>query len=170
MGIEKALAGKHGFFTSTLESVLGWSRKYSLFQYPFVTACCGMEFMSVMNSHYDLARFGAEIPRFTPRQSDVLFVVGTINHKIAPVLKTVYDQMTEPKFVVAFGACASTGGVYDNYAAVPGIDHVIPVDVYISGCPPRPESVLKGLMMLQEKVGKRTLLDDYPELKTEEAG
>jgi len=164
MGIEKALAGKHDFFTTKLEEVLGWARKFSLFQYPFVTACCGMEFMSVMNSHYDMARFGAEVPRFTPRQSDVLFVVGTVNHKLAPVLKTVYDQMTEPRWVVAFGACASTGGVYDNYAVIPGIDHIIPVDVYISGCPPRPESVLKGLMLLQDKVAKRKLTDDYPEV------
>jgi len=169
MGIEKALAGRNGFFTTQLESVLGWARKYSLFQYPFVTACCGMEFMSVMNSHYDMARFGAEIPRFTPRQSDVLFVVGTVNHKLAPVLKRVYEQMAEPRWVVAFGVCASTGGVYDNYAAVPGIDHIVPVDVYIAGCPPRPESVLKGLMLLQEKVGKRKLTDDYPEVLTEEA-
>lgn len=165
MGLEKALVGKGDFFTTTLENVLGWARKFSLFQYPFVTACCGMEFMSVMNSHYDLSRFGAEIPRFTPRQSDVLFIVGTINHKIAPVVRTVYEQMAEPRFVVAFGACASTGGVYDNYAAIPGVDHVIPVDVYIAGCPPRPESVLKGLMMLQDKVAKRKLIDDYPELE-----
>ena len=170
MGIEKALAGKTNFITTTFESVLGWSRKFSLFQYPFVTACCGMEFMSVMNSHYDMARFGAEIPRFTPRQADVLFVVGTVNHKLAPVLKMVYDQMTEPKWVVAFGACASTGGVYDNYAVVPGIDHFIPVDVYIAGCPPRPESVLKGLMKLQDKIAKRTLLDDYPELDASQTG
>ncbi len=168
MGIEKALAGKDTFVTTTTEAVLGWARKFSLFQYPFVTACCGMEFMSVMNSHYDMARFGAEIPRFTPRQSDVLFVVGTVNHKLAPILKRVYDQMTEPRWVVAFGACASTGGVYDNYATVPGIDHIIPVDIYIAGCPPRPESVLKGLMKLQEKIAKRKLTDDYPELKATE--
>jgi len=168
MGIEKVLAGSDSFFTTTFESVLNWSRKFSLFQYPFITACCGMEYMATMNSHYDLARFGAEIPRFTPRQSDLLFVVGTVNHKLSPVLKRVYDQMTEPKWVIAFGACASTGGVYDNYAAVPGIDHIIPVDVYIGGCPPRPESVIKGLMLLQEKITGRRLADDYPELKTAE--
>ncbi len=167
MGIEKALAGKEGFLTTKLEAVLGWARKYSLFQYPFVTACCGMEFMSVMNSHYDLARFGAEIPRFTPRQSDLLFVVGTINHKLSPTLLTVWEQMTDPKWCIAFGVCASTGGVYDNYAAVPGIDHIIPVDVYVAGCPPRPESVLKGLMRLQDKIQNRKLIDDYPELRAD---
>lgn len=169
MGIEKALAGSDSFLTTSLEALLAWSRKYSLFQYPFVTACCGMEYMAVMNSHYDLARFGAEIPRFTPRQSDLLMVVGTINHKLSPALIRVYEQMTEPKWVIAFGACASTGGVYDNYAAVPGIDHLIPVDVYIAGCPPRPESVLKGLMLLQEKIARRKLLDDYPEVAAAKA-
>lgn len=163
MGIEQALAGREGFLTSTTEAVLGWARKWSLFQYPFVTACCGMEFMAVMNSHYDMARFGAEIPRFTPRQSDLLLVVGTVNHKLSPVLLRVWEQMADPKWVIAIGACASTGGVYDNYAALPGIDHIIPVDVYVAGCPPRPESILKGLMLLQEKISKRTLLDDYPE-------
>lgn len=141
-----------GFFTTKLESALAWARKYSLFSYPFVTACCGMEFMSVNCSHYDTDRFGAALPRFTPRQSDLLWVVGTVNHKLAPVLLRVYEQMTEPKWVVAFGACASSGGFYDNYTTVAGIDKIIPVDMYIPGCPPRPETVLDALMHLQEQI------------------
>lgn len=139
-------------FTSKLKDVINWARKFSLFQYPFVTACCGMEYMSVSGSHYDTARFGAEVPRFSPRQADVLFVVGTVTHKNASILRMVYDQMAEPKWVIAFGVCASTGGFYDNYATVPGIDHIIPVDVYIPGCPPRPEQVLDGIMALQDKI------------------
>jgi len=131
---------------------VNWGRKFSLFQYPFVTACCGMEYMAVMGPRYDLARFGAEFPRFSPRQADLLWIVGTISHKQAPILRRVYEQMAEPKWVIAFGVCASTGGFYDNYATVQGADRVIPVDVYIPGCPPRPEQVLDGLMLLQEKI------------------
>ncbi len=138
--------------TSRLESVLGWGRKYSLFLYPFVTACCGMEYMSVACAHYDIDRFGAGLPRFSPRQSDLLIVVGTVSHKIGPILKRVYDQMTDPKWVMAFGACASCGGPYNNYATMQGIDVCIPVDVYVPGCPPRPEMVLDGLMKLQQKI------------------
>lgn len=141
-----------GFFYTTLESALGWARKYSLFPYPFVTACCGMEFMAVSCSHYDTDRFGAALPRFTPRQSDLLFVVGTISHKLAPVLLRIYEQMAEPKWVVAFGACASSGGFYDNYTTVAGIDKIIPVDMYIPGCPPRPETVIDALMHLQRNI------------------
>lgn len=137
-----------------IQKAVNWSRKNSLFQYPFVTACCGMEFMSVSCSRYDIARFGAEFPRFSPRQADLLIVVGTVVQKQAPVLRRVYDQMAEPKWVMAFGACASTGGFYQNYAVVDGIDNIIPVDVYIPGCPPRPEQVLDGLMMLQEKISR----------------
>jgi NADH-quinone oxidoreductase subunit B len=111
-----------------------------------------MEYMAAACSHYDIARFGAEIPRFSPRQSDVLWVVGTITHKMAPVLKTIYDQMAEPKWVIAFGACASSGGFYQNYSVLQGIDRLIPVDVYIAGCPPRPEAVLDGLMELQHRI------------------
>jgi NADH-quinone oxidoreductase subunit B len=131
---------------------INWGRKYSLFQYPFVTACCGMEYMAVMGPRYDLARFGAEFPRFSPRQADLLWIVGTISQKQAPILKRVYEQMAEPKWVIAFGVCASTGGFYDNYCTVQGADRVIPVDVYIPGCPPRPEQVLDGLRLLQEKI------------------
>ena len=147
-------ANYDGFLTTTFDNVVNWSRKFSLFQYPFVTACCGMEYMAAACSHYDISRFGAEIPRFSPRQSDVLWVVGTITHKMTPVLKTIYDQMAEPKWVIAFGACASSGGFYQNYAVLQGIDRLIPVDIYIAGCPPRPEAILEGLMKLQDKVAK----------------
>jgi NADH-quinone oxidoreductase subunit B len=140
------------FVTTKLDAAIGWCRKYSLFSYPFVTACCGMEFMAVSCSHYDTDRFGAALPRFTPRQADLLWVVGTITHKQAPVLLRVYEQMTEPKWVIAFGACASTGGFYDNYATVAGVDKLIPVDMYIPGCPPRPESVLDALIKLQRDI------------------
>ena len=150
----RPLLGGDNFLTSRLDKAIAWARKYSIFPYPFVTACCGMEYMSVASSHYDLDRFGAAFPRFTPRQADLLFVVGTISHKIAPLLKRVYDQMCEPKWVIAFGVCTCTGGFYDNYATVQGIDTIIPVDVYIPGCPPRPETLLQGIMMLQEKIIK----------------
>lgn len=151
MGIEYQLPS---VVTTKLSKAVNWARKFSLFQYPFVTACCGMEYMATACSRYDIARFGAEIPRFSPRQSDLLFVVGTVNHKLAPFLRRVYEQMAEPKWVIAFGACASTGGFYDNYTAVQGIDKIIPVDVYIPGCPPRPEQVLDAVMLLQEKIGQ----------------
>jgi NADH-quinone oxidoreductase subunit B len=149
MGLEQKLPG---FMTTRLEDAVNWARKFSLFSYPFVTACCGMEFMATACSRYDIARFGAEIPRFSPRQADLLMVVGTVNHKLAPYLRVIYEQMTEPKWVISFGVCASTGGFYDNYATVQGIDKIIPVDVYIPGCPPRPEQVLDGLMLLQQKI------------------
>lgn len=143
-----------------VQGAANWARKNSLFQYPFVTACCGMEFMSVSCSRYDIARFGAEFPRFSPRQADLLIVVGTVTQKQAPVLRRVYEQMADPKWVVAFGACASTGGFYQNYSVVDGIDQIVPVDVYIPGCPPRPEQVLDGLMMLQEKIGREKTSKD----------
>ena len=144
--------GDAGIATTRLEDVLGWAQKYSLFMYPFVTACCGMEFMSVTSPRYDLSRFGAEAPRFSPRQSDLLWVVGTISQRQAPVLKRIYEQMAEPKWVIAFGTCASCGGFYDNYATVAGLDKIVPCDVYIPGCPPRPEAVLDGLLLLMDKI------------------
>jgi NADH-quinone oxidoreductase subunit B len=149
---------EQGFVTTKLEPLLNWARKYSLFQYPFVTACCGMEFMSFAGPRFDMARFGAEAPRFSPRQADLLWVVGTISQRQAPALKRIYEQMCEPKWVLAFGTCASCGGFYDNYATVPGIDKIIPCDVYVPGCPPRPEGVIDGLLLLQDKIatGDRT--------------
>jgi NADH-quinone oxidoreductase subunit B len=152
-----------GFFERVVSKGLGWARKNSLWQYPFVTACCGMEYMSVSCARYDIARFGAEVPRFSPRQADLLLVVGTVNCKQAPILKRVYEQMSEPKWVIAFGVCASSGGFYDNYATVQGIDRVIPVDIYVPGCPPRPEQVLDGLILLQKKIqDQRHKLIDRP--------
>jgi NADH-quinone oxidoreductase subunit B len=152
-----------GALQKLISKGVGWGRKYSLFQYPFVTACCGMEYMSLAMARYDLDRFGAALPRFSPRQADLLLVVGTINCKQAPVLKRVYEQMAEPKWVMAFGVCASSGGFYDNYATVQGIDRVIPVDVYVPGCPPRPEQVIDAIMLLQEKIqGQPHKLHDRP--------
>ncbi len=135
-----------------LDKIISWGRKYSFFLYPFATACCAMEFMSIEGPRYDIDRFGAALPRFSPRQADLLMVVGTISHKQAPVLVKVYNQITEPKWVMAFGACTVSGGMYDNYSTVQGIDTLIPVDIYVPGCPPRPEMVLDGLIKLQEKV------------------
>jgi len=143
---------KADFITTKLDYVLGWARKFSLFQYPFVTACCGMEYMSAACAHFDIDRFGAGLTRFSPRQADLLLVVGTVTQKLAPVLRKIYDQMTEPKWVIAVGACAVSGGIYNNYAVVQGIDKIIPVDVYIPGCPPRPEAILDALIKLQKKI------------------
>ncbi len=143
---------EQGFFTSRFHDLLHWAQKYSLLQYPFVTACCAMEFMATASPRFDMARFGAEAPRFSPRQSDVLWVVGTISQRQAPILLTVYQQMAAPSWVIAFGTCACSGGFYDNYATVAGIDQIIPVDIYIPGCPPRPEAVLDGLLLLQDKI------------------
>jgi NADH-quinone oxidoreductase subunit B len=140
---------------TTVDKAVGWARKYSLFPYPFATACCAMEFMSLSMSPYDIDRFGALLPRFTPRQADLLMVIGTVTCRQAPILKRVYEQMAEPKWVMSFGACASTGGFYDNYTTVPGIDRIIPVDVYVPGCPPRPEAVLDGLMALQRRIQRQ---------------
>ena len=144
--------GDDSFLTTTVDAVVNWGRKYSFFLYPFVTACCGMEFMSAAGPRYDLDRFGAALPRFSPRQADLLMVVGTISHRQAPILKKVYDQMAEPKWTVAFGACTCSGGPYNNYATVQGIDTIVPVDIYIPGCPPRPEAVIDGLLKLQSRV------------------
>lgn len=131
---EEALLGDSVALT-TVDSAIGWARKYSLFPYPFATACCAMEYMSLSMAPYDIDRFGALLPRFTPRQADLLMVIGTVSCRQAPILQRVYSQMAEPKWVMAFGACASSGGFYDNYATLPGIDYVIPVDVYVPGCP-----------------------------------
>ncbi len=150
--VEYLRQGGDSFLATRADAVVNWSRKYSMFLYPFVTACCGMEFMSVAGPRYDLDRFGCALPRFSPRQSDLLMVVGTITHRNAPILKKVYDQMAEPKWVMAFGACTCSGGPYNNYATVQGIDTIVPVDIYIPGCPPRPEAVMDGLMKLQARI------------------
>ena len=141
-----------GWITTKLNYVIGWGRKFSLFHYPFITACCGMEYMSTACAHWDFDRFGCGLTTFSPRQADLIMVVGTISQKEAPVLKTVYDQMCEPKWVLAIGACTLSGGIYDNYAVVQGIDNIIPVDVYVPGCPPRPETFLDAIVKLQKKI------------------
>ena len=149
--------GGEGFFTTKLSDVVGLARKNSIWPLPFATSCCGIEFMATMGSHYDLARFGAERVGFSPRQCDLLMVMGTIAKKMGPVLRQVYLQMAEPRWVLSMGACASSGGIFDTYSVLQGIDQIIPVDVYIPGCPPRPEAVLDGFMKIQELVGKESI-------------
>jgi NADH-quinone oxidoreductase subunit B len=146
-----------GFFVTKLSEVVGLGRKNSLWPLPFATSCCGIEFMATMASHYDLARFGSERVGFSPRQCDLLMVMGTIAKKMGPVLRQVYLQMAEPRWVIAVGACASSGGIFDTYSVLQGIDQVIPVDVYVPGCPPRPEAILDGFMKIQELVGSESI-------------
>lgn len=160
MGLN-SFAGQ-GYLTTRLDAVLDWGRKHSLWPLPFGTACCAIEFMSVMSSVFDFSRFGAEVVRFSPRQADLLIVAGTINYKQAPILKRIYEQMPEPKWVISMGACACSGGFYDNYSVVQGIDQIIPVDVYVAGCPPRPEAVLEALLMLQNRLREEAAVKEHP--------
>jgi NADH-quinone oxidoreductase subunit B len=146
-----------GFFATSLGQAVGLARKNSIWPLPFATSCCGIEFMATMAPHYDFARFGSERPSFSPRQADLLMVMGTISKKMAPILKQVYLQMAEPRWVIAVGACASSGGVFDTYSVLQGIDKVIPVDVYVPGCPPRPEAIIDGFMKIQDLVGNESL-------------
>jgi NADH-quinone oxidoreductase subunit B len=143
--------------TTTLDALVKWGRRSSLWPMPFGTACCAIEFMAFTAPRYDVARFGAEVLRFSPRQADLMFVAGTIADKEGPVLKMIYDQMPEPKWVISMGVCASTGGFYRSYSAMQGIDEIIPVDVYVPGCPPAPESLLAAIMKIQDliKSGKQ---------------
>ena len=145
-------AEKPNFITTSLDFLVNWGRTNSLWPFPYGTACCAIEFMSTEVGRYDLSRIGSEYVRFTPRQSDVLLVAGTISYKQAPILQRMYEQMAEPKWVIAMGACASSGGFYDCYCTVPGIDHIIPVDVYIGGCPSRPEAFFEAMFDLQNKI------------------
>src|SRR4030042_6392771 len=143
MGIESLLGDN--ILTTKVDAIINWARKYSLYPMPFGTACCAIEFMGVVSSIFDISRFGAEIVRFSPRQADLLLVAGTISYKQAPILKKIYAQMPEPKWVISMGACASSGGFYRNYATAQGIDQIIPVDVYIPGCSPRPKAIWGSL-------------------------
>lgn len=143
---------KTPFLVAPLEALISWARSNSLWPAQFGLACCAIEMMSTAASNYDMARFGMEVFRASPRQSDVMIVAGRVSQKMAPVLKTIYDQMLEPKWVIAMGDCASTGGIYNNYAIIQGVDKIVPVDVYVAGCPPRPEALLDGLIMLQKKI------------------
>ncbi len=138
--------------TTRLDAIVKWGRKSSVWPMPFGTACCAIEFMAFTASHYDVARFGSEVLRFSPRQADLMFVAGTIPDKLAPVLKTIYDQMPEPKWVVSMGVCASSGGFYRSYHVMQGIDEIVPVDVYVPGCPPSPEALLMAIMKIQERI------------------
>ena len=146
----EGFSGPGFFFATSLDQAVGIARANSLWPFPFATSCCGIEFMATMGSNYDLARFGAERLSFSPRQADVLMVMGTIAKKMGPVLRQVYEQMAEPKWVMAVGACASSGGIFDTYSVLQGIDEVIPVDVYVPGCPPRPEQIIDGFMRIQD--------------------
>ncbi len=146
-----------GFFATSLDKVIGLARANSLWPLPFATSCCGIEFMATMASTYDFARFGSERPSFSPRQADLLMVMGTIAKKMGPIVKQVYEQMAEPRWVMAVGACASSGGIFDTYSVLQGIDRVVPVDVYVPGCPPRPEQIIEGLMKVQELAKNESL-------------
>lgn len=146
-----------GFVATSLDKVIGLARSNSIWPLPFATSCCGIEFMATMGANYDLARFGSERLSFSPRQADLLMVMGTIAKKMGPVLRQVYLQMAEPRWVIAVGACASSGGIFDTYSVLQGIDRVIPVDVYVPGCPPRPEQIIDGVMRIQDLVKNESL-------------
>jgi NADH-quinone oxidoreductase subunit B len=155
-----------GFFATSLDKVVGLARKNSIWPLPFATSCCGIEFMATMGAHYDLARFGSERLSFSPRQADLLMVMGTIAKKMGPVLRQVYEQMAEPRWVLSVGACASSGGIFDTYSVLQGIDRIIPVDVYVPGCPPRPEQIIEGILKIQHLVATESLRRrDSPEYK-----
>ncbi len=160
MGLENVIAeALPEVLTTKLDALVNWARKSSLWPATFGLACCAIEMMNATSSRNDLARFGSEVFRASPRQADVMIVSGRVSRKMAPVLRRIYDQMPEPKWVISMGACATSGGVFDNYAIVQGVDKVVPVDVYIPGCPPRPEMLIHAVMMLQDKVMKETLRD-----------
>ena len=153
-GHDHAADGEFGFLTTKLEWLIQWARRSAIWPAQFGLACCAIEMMSMATSRYDVARFGAEVFRGSPRQSELMIVAGRLSRKMAPAMRRVYDQMPDPKWVISMGACASIGGVFDNYAIVQGVDQVVPVDVYVPGCPPRPESLIYGLVQLQEKIAR----------------
>ncbi len=144
--------GNAGFIPTRLDYAVKWAQKNSLWPFTFGTSCCGIEMMSTLSGTYDLARFGAEVVRFSPRQADMLIIAGTITTKMSPVLRQVYDQMLEPKWVIAMGACSSSGGIFDTYSVLQGIDEIMPVDIYVPGCPPIPEGLIHAILKLQDEV------------------
>jgi NADH-quinone oxidoreductase subunit B len=153
MGLEAKL-NQDNFFTTTVDAIAAWARKNSVWPMPMGISCCAIEMMAVGDPKYDIARFGSEVMRFTPRQCDLMIVAGTVTYKMAHVVKKIWDQMPEPKWVIAMGACTSSGGMYRSYNVVQGIDQFLPVDVYLAGCPPRPDNLLNALIMIQDKIGK----------------
>jgi len=157
MGLESHLGDN--VLTTTLNTMLNWARKSSLWPMPFGLACCAIEMMAAVAPRHDLARFGAEVFRFSPRQSDLMIVAGTLTYKMASVARRIYDQMPEPKWVIAMGACAISGGVFNTYSVVQGLDQVMPVDVYLPGCPPRPEALIHAIMKIQKKIEKESVLN-----------
>jgi NADH-quinone oxidoreductase subunit B len=154
-------SGSPGFLTTRLDAMVNWSRENSLWPMPFGTACCAIEMMATAASRYDLARFGMERMSFSPRQADLLICAGRVSYKMAPILRRIWEQMPQPKWSISMGACASTGGVFDVYSMVQGIDTIIPVDVYVPGCPPRPEGLIYGILMIQEKIRRSTPTKDW---------
>ncbi|MEP7067169.1 MAG: NADH-quinone oxidoreductase subunit NuoB [Gemmatimonadota bacterium] len=158
--VEFSPSHQESWVATRLDFLVNWSRSKSLWPMPFGTACCAIEFMATAATRFDLARFGMERMSFSPRQADVLICAGRVPFKLAPVLRRIWQQMPQPKWCISMGACASTGGMFDNYAVVQGIDTIIPVDVYVPGCPPRPEGLLYGIMMLQEKVMREKMSDN----------
>jgi NADH-quinone oxidoreductase subunit B len=153
LGLESYL-NDSGFITTKLDAIIGWARKNSVWPMPMGISCCAIEMMAVGDPKYDIARFGSEVMRFTPRQCDLMIVAGTVTYKMAPVVRKIYDQMPDPKWVIAMGACTSSGGMYRSYSVVQGIDQFLPVDIYLAGCPPRPDNLLYALMQIQDKIGK----------------
>jgi NADH-quinone oxidoreductase subunit B len=159
-----------GVVITRLDEAVNWCRKQSLWPMPMGLACCAIELMASAASRYDISRFGMEVMRFSPRQSDCMIVAGTVTYKMAEVVRRIYDQMGDPKWVVAMGACASTGGMYRSYAVMQGVDNIVPVDVYVSGCPPRPEALLDAMIKLQDKIGREPSVSNLRKPKVASAG
>jgi NADH-quinone oxidoreductase subunit B len=161
MGLEEKIPDS--IILTSLDKMVNWARKRSMWPLGFGLACCAIEMMSTFASHFDLARYGMEVMRPSPRQADLMIVAGRVSMKMAPVLKTLYEQMPNPKWVISMGACASCGGVFNNYAILQGVDRIVPVDIYVPGCPPRPEQLMDGILKLQQKLEKDSVKDEHKE-------